>query len=198
MIYPKRPTLTREKKRQRKKGTAALDGCNRGYIPMKPIHRIVVKHLRDAPPTQDGQLTSFQRLCIDAKVNPKRMKEIVAGENHCLDFDIADRILASLGMTHLWWAQRTELGRIYRQVDLTGKSLSKPWIPEQSFATCEVCGEGFSYYVDPHQKRKSPRRFCSQRCGVVTTNTEQSRERKSAAMAGQGYTRGIRRQKRAA
>lgn len=131
----------------------------------------MLRYLRNQPQAPlAGELGPQTALCVRAKVNPKRLDDIVHGRKKCIDFDIADRLFCAMGLQGLWWGNDTQLSRIYNRVDLSTPGRSKLWEAEMKSATCalESCGRAFAYVIDPQNPGRKPKRYCSHRCaGLV-------------------------------
>lgn len=163
-----------------------LKGCKPGCLPTDYIRPHVERYLKQQPPHDAaGGLGPITRLCLRAKVNPKRLGDIVSGRSKCIDFDIADRLFCAMGLTHLWYKPGTMLARVYQGIDLSVSSRSKPWEPEIGYQTCEECRNDFTFVVELAHSKDGSRRFCSLQCQGRAT-AKLGGEAKGRAMRGKG------------
>lgn len=140
-------------------------GYHTGCIPVEPLATLVEDYLKTQEKEgAEGSDTAGPRgmLCIRAKVNPKRLSQLMGRKTKWIDFGNADKLLCAINKTD-YLLFHPELSKQYFQVSLSCKSKASDWFAEIDDSVCKECGKTFQFYSNFTGKRD--RLFCSQTCG---------------------------------
>jgi hypothetical protein len=143
-------------------------GASQGNIPIKEIKLIVDKYvyaeefaLKPTQRNQDEYWEHLHKLACKSRVNPDTLGRIFRNPSRkYIDFDIADRLICGMGLTHMWWGQ---LEDIYNAADIRFPSKVKPWIEPTESRVCPWCSRRFTAHTRTGSSSKL-HTHCSQTC----------------------------------